>query len=105
MVWSPLPLERVTIDGRPAASSSNRSGGWWLHAVTVEVPAGAKVSVRLDLAGAPARPGPYRLTILPGVGARPDEAHVVAGLVDGRSLIDRTFTLENPVVVKPSEER
>lgn len=100
IVWSALPLVSVSVDGAPAAASSNPTGGWWVHGISLEVPAQSIRTITLELAGPPARPGAYGLSLLPG-NAVVDEHMTVTVRRDGQEPSTTEITLRQPIVVRP----
>jgi hypothetical protein len=78
LVYTAVQGDEVLVDGQPvAAAPALRTGGWWLHQVTLDLPAGATRTVRIGLAGRlPDPDGPYRLHLASGGGTTPDQLTV-----------------------------
>jgi hypothetical protein len=86
-VYTSVPTTAVRIDGREVRVLSQRTGGRWLHQITVEIPPGGTVTVALDLQGA-LPDGPYELALVPGGGSVPDHYRVDVAAGDGRVTFD-----------------
>jgi hypothetical protein len=99
-VWSALGVAGAEIDGEEVIVSSNPTGGWWVHGITLDIPPGATRVVTLTLAGAPAEAGRYRLELIPGHPVVPDEVTVTVER-DGEASEPREITLREPVRVRP----
>jgi hypothetical protein len=95
LVWSVLGVAGVEIDGEPVSVSSNPTGGWWVHGVTLDIPPGATRVVTLSLAGAPAESGRYRLQLIPGDPVVADEVTVTVER-GGEVGEPREITLREP---------
>jgi hypothetical protein len=100
LVWSALGVAGAEIDGEEVIVSSNPTGGWWVHGITLDIPPGATRVVTLTLAGAPAEAGRYRLELIPGHPVVPDEVTVTVER-DGEASEPREITLREPVRVRP----
>jgi hypothetical protein len=100
LVWSALGVTGVEIDGEPAPVSSNPTGGWWVHGITLDIPPGATRVITLTLAGAPAETGRYRLQLIPGHPVVPDQVTVTVER-DGDEGAPRQITLREPTRVRP----
>jgi len=75
-VYSPLLLQGATLDGRPLLLESESEQGRGVYSAFIDVPAGATVTLALDLAGAVLTSTPYRLDLHRQPSAAPDQVTV-----------------------------
>ncbi|HEV8116177.1 MAG TPA: DUF4012 domain-containing protein, partial [Acidimicrobiales bacterium] len=75
-VYSPLALQGATLDGRPLRLDPGIEQGRGVLSAFVDVPAGATVTLALDLAGAVQIDGSYRLDLHRQPSAAPDQVTV-----------------------------
>jgi hypothetical protein len=83
-VYTAVPAESAEIDGVTVPVSSTLTGGWYLHQLSVDLPAGGSATISMHLVG-DLSPGPYRLDLVPAGGTQADQIDV-AMTVDGRRL-------------------
>jgi hypothetical protein len=100
LVYTGVEGDQVLVDGQPvAAPPALRTGGWWLHQVTLDLPAGATRTVRFELHGRLPDPGgPYRLRLQPGGGSTPDQYTV--GVQAGKRHAAFTGVVPSPLSVR-----
>ena len=101
VIWSALPVASVTLDGAPAGVSSAKTPNWWVHTVSIDIPAGSTATLVVRLAGPAAAPGPYSLAVLPGGAATPDDLAVTVTDHRGHRVVSARTTLAGPVVLHP----
>ena len=89
LVYTAVHGDRVLVDGRPAAATAAlRTGGWWVHEITVDLAPGATHSVRVELDGMLPHPDdPYQVRLQPGGAVTPDEYHVAVTVGDRRAEV------------------
>lgn len=76
-IWSPLELRALAVDGAEQSVASNPDLGWRVGGVTVDIPAGATVTLTAELHGSVA-PGFYELALRPQPLPMPTEFAVAA---------------------------
>ena len=84
-VYSPLSLERLTVDGKTVETSQENELGRRVYSATVRVPSGATRTVEVELSGEidPDQGHDYRLDVLRQATVVPDEVSVAVSYGDG----------------------
>jgi len=100
-VYSPLALQRASLDGQPLVLESGTEQGRGVYSTFVNVPAGATRSLTLDLTGSMPTARPYRLDLHRQPSVAPDQVSVSltqAGLTTRRDLpLSRDAVVEAPI--------
>jgi hypothetical protein len=96
-VYTSVPAESITVDGRTQHVESTLVAGRWLHELVVDLPPRGQATVELELAGDLPEER-YRLDLVPSGGVRATTIDV-AIRVEGRDL-RRTGPLHTPSTLR-----
>ena len=74
IIQTPSRSARCPSTASRRSPDSSFGGSWWVHTITVELAAGASAQVRVELAGAPARPGRMHWSSSPAARPYPERS-------------------------------
>ena len=87
-LYSPLDIETVTVDGRPAGAQVQSEFAGWVYSVPVTIAPGATVVVTWDLSGTIDEGPDYRLDVIPPALAKPDQMLITLTGADPVVIMD-----------------
>jgi hypothetical protein len=96
LVYAAAPAESAEIDGSEVPVTSTLAGGWYVHELAVDIPAGGSATISMHLVG-DLPEGAYRLVVEPGGGTKPDTVDVDLR-VDGHRVRHRARAVARAVV-------
>jgi hypothetical protein len=102
-VYSPWRFTGAAIDGRAQGMEAEEELGWNVYSTYVDIPPGAEVEVRLELAGTLPDDAPYALTLRSQATVVPDEVRIDVTTNDGRTLLS-SYQPQRGVAYLPDED-
>lgn len=102
-LYSALPLQSATVDGKRLVMRDGEEGGWLVNSAFLGIAPGASVSVTAVYSGTLELPFGYTLALRPQPLVVPERQVIDVTAADGSILIARSGTAEPPgvVIVEP----
>lgn len=95
-LYSALPMEAATVDGKRISMRSGTEAGWIVNSTQLGIPAGGTVTIVADFAGELDPGSGYALTLRPQPIVVPERRTVEVASTDGDVLVRESGIADGP---------
>ena len=104
-LYSALPLQEVTVDGKPLVMRAGEEAGWLVNSAFLGIPPGGSITVTAVYEGELELPAVYTLALRPQPLVVPEHRTIDVKNADGATLIAESGVAERPGVVVADSPR